>query len=191
MRFAPLLALAAFAAGALLAGPALATTQLHLDTRALVLGSSEIVVGTIASAQPRWSADKKKIFTDVEVKVSESLKGAPGKSVTLTQLGGELDGIRYSIPGGPLFRPGEEALIFVWRDSKGRAQVNGLAQGKFDIARDAKSGVATVQRVGPGLGVRDARGLEALKAGEPAARIPLDELKREIRRVLANPEAGR
>lgn len=170
-----------------------ATTLRHLDTRSLTLGSSDIVVGAVESTTPRWSADRKKIFTDIDIRVAESLKGAGGGSgerLTLTQLGGEIDGVRYSIPGGPLFRRGEEALVFVWRDAKGQAQVNGLAQGKFDITRDA-TGAAMVQRSAPGFAVKDVRRLNALKSGEATPRITLDELKLEIRRVLATPEAGR
>jgi hypothetical protein len=162
----------------------------HLDTRSLSLGSSDIVIGSVESTRSRWSDDHKKIFTDVDLRVSESLKGGGAERLTLTQLGGEMDGIRYSVPGGPLFRRGEEAVVFVWRDARGTPQVNGLAQGKFDIARDAK-GVATVQRAVPGFAIKDVRRLSSLKTGESAPRIPLDDLRREIRRALATPEGGR
>ena len=170
--------------------PAFATTMRHLDTRSLVVGSSEIVVGTVESTRAHWSADHKKIFTDVDIAVSESLKGGGAPRITLSQLGGELDGIRYSVQGGPLFRAGEEAVVFVWRDARGTAQVNGLAQGKFDITRDAK-GVATVQRGVPGFAVQDVRHLNSVQAGRPAPRLTLDDLKGEIRRVLEQPEDGR
>ena len=84
-----------------LAGPAAATTMRHLDTRSLTLGSSDIVVGEVTAVQPHWDAGHRKIFTDVEVRVSQSLKGTSSETITLTQLGGELDGVRYSVPGGP------------------------------------------------------------------------------------------
>ncbi len=171
--------------------PASATTMRHLDTRGLTLGSSEIVVGAVQATRARWNADRSKIFTEVDLRVAESLKGAGTQLITLTQLGGEIDGVKYSIPGGPLFRAGEEALVFVWRDPKGVAQVNGLAQGKFDITRDAKTGTATVQRAAPGFAIKDVRRLASVQSGESTPRIALDELKREIRRVLATPEAGR
>jgi hypothetical protein len=179
------------ATGAVLAPLASATTMRRLDTRDLTLESSEIVVGQVQTVRPRWSADHKKIFTDVDVAVSRSLKGDGASHLTLTQFGGELDGVKVSVPGGPLFRPGEEALLFVWRDAKGRAQVNGLAQGKFDVIRDAKSGAVTVQRSTPGFAVKDARSLASVRAEEATRRITLDELEREIRSVLAHPEAGR
>ena len=174
-----------------LAAAASATTMRHLETRDLTLGSSEIVIGTVVGTRSYWSEDRRRIFTDVDVQVSRSLKGEASGRLTLVQLGGEVDGVRYSIPGGPLFRSGEEALLFVWRDTRGRPQVNGLAQGKFDIERDPANGKATVQRTVAGFAVRDARRLESAAPGQPAPRLPLDDLVREIQRTLSSKEAGR
>ena len=121
--------------------------------------------------------------------MSESLKGAPGERLALTQLGGDLDGFRYAVPGSPLFRTGEEALLFVWRDPQGRAQVNALAQGKFDITTDPATGAKTVQRDVGGTQVRDVRALSLVRPGERAPRLPLVEMVGEIRRILE--EGGR
>lgn len=166
-----------------------ATQMVHLDTQALVLGSDDIVVGQVESIRPRWNAAHTKIFTDVSVRVTQTLKGGAGERLTLTQLGGEVDGVRYTVPGCPAFVAGEEALLFVWRDARGQAQVNGLAQGKFDIRRDPATGEATVQRSVPGLAVRDPRMLRLVPQGQAAPRIRLSELVREIQRTLA--EDGR
>jgi hypothetical protein len=180
------LLLAAFALWAL---PATATQMNHLDTRALSRGSSDIVIGTVERVQPRWDAAHKRILTDIDVRVSESLKGGGGGVITLTQMGGELDGVRLEIEGSPAFRPGQESLFFLWRDRTGRAQVNGLAQGKFDIRRDARTGAATVRRPLPGFGARDARSLALVPAGERAPDLSLDAIRAEIRTAMQ--EAGR
>ena len=163
--------------------------MLHQTLRDLTLGSSDIVIGQVEETRTHWDESHTKIVTDVTVRVSESLKGAGGNVLTLTQLGGDLDGFRYSVPGSPLFRPGEEALLFVWRDAQGRAQVNGLAQGKFEIATDPATGAQTVQRASEGLRVRDARTLSLVPAGEPAPGLPLGDMLGEIRAILA--EGGR
>lgn len=174
----------------LAASPAGATQMRHLDTRALVRGSSDIVVGTVDAVRSYWNAEHTRILTDVTVRVGESLKGAPGATLTLTQVGGEVDGMRYDIEGSPRFTAGEEALLFVWRDARGRAQVNGLAQGKFDIRRDPATGAAHVQRSLPGFGVRDVRTLSLVPAGEEApGSLRLEDIRREIQRALT--EAGR
>jgi hypothetical protein len=173
----------------LLAPLAGASQVLHQTLRDLTLGSSDIVIGQVEGARAHWDASHRKIVTEITVQVSESLKGAPPGRLTLTQLGGDVDGFRYSVPGNPLFRAGEEALLFVWRDAKGRAQVNGLAQGKFDITTNAATGERTVQRALEGLRVREARTLSLVKAGEPAPQLGLGDMLGEIRTILA--EGGR
>ena len=175
---------------ALAAPAARATQMLHLDTETLVRGSADIVVGKVESLKPHWNAAHTKIFTDVSVRITESLKGGVGDRLTLTEIGGEVDGVRYSVSGCATFVPGEEALLFVWRDSAGRAQVNGLGQGKFDIRRDPETGTATVQRSVPGLAVRDARTLKLVPEEQAGPRIPLEDLVREIKQVL-NAGGGR
>ena len=180
----------ATALAVILFAPAAGASQvLHQTLRDLTLGSSDIVIGRVEGTRAHWDESHRKIVTEVTVQVSESLKGAPAGPITLTQLGGDLDGFRYAIPGNPLFRPGEEALLFVWRDAKGRAQVNGLAQGKFDITTDAATGERTVQRAPEGLRVREARTLRLVKAGEQAPQLRLGDMLGEIRTILA--EGGR
>jgi hypothetical protein len=171
------------------AAPASATQVLHQTLRDLTLGSSDIVIGQVEETRTRWNASRTKILTDVTIRVGESLKGAPGERITLTQLGGDLDGFRYSVPGNPLFRPGEEALVFVWRDPQGRAQVNAMSQGKFEIGADAETGERTVQRSVSGLQVRDLRTLRLVRPGERAPRLRLTDMVGEIQRILE--EGGR
>ena len=167
-----------------------ATTMQHLETRDLVVGSSEVVIGEVEGTRSYWNPAHTRILTDVSVRVSRALKGDPGTRLTLTQLGGEVDGVRVTVHGAPAFRAGEEALVFVWRDSKGRAQVNGLAQGKFEITRDPATGEARVER-GAGFVTRDARTLATAAEGvSGAGPLRLAELVAEIERVLAK-EAGR
>lgn len=178
-------------AAALLVVPARATSLRHLDVRDLTLESSDIVVGVVEGSHSYWNDARTRILTDVEVRVTRSLKGAPGGHLTLTQLGGEVDGARYTVPGCPAFTTGEEALFFVWRDARGRAQVNGLGQGKFDIRRDPVTGVRTVQRTGPGFAVKDLRALRALQAGEARPELLLDDLIAEIGHALAGDRAPR
>ncbi|TMQ71669.1 MAG: hypothetical protein E6K81_09560 [Candidatus Eisenbacteria bacterium] len=177
-------------AATLLATPGRATSLRHLDVHDLTLESSDIVIGVVEGSRSYWNDARTRILTDVDVRVTRSLKGNPGARLTLTQLGGEVDGARYTVPGCPAFQAGEEALFFVWRDARGRAQVNGLGQGKFDIRRDPATGVRTVQRAGPGFAVRDVRALRALPAGEAQPQLLLDDLIAEIGRALAD-GAGR
>jgi hypothetical protein len=172
---------------ALLAPPVHATQVVRLDTPALVRGSSDIVIGTVENSVSRWNAGHTRIVTDVTVRVDESLKGGGTSRLTLTQMGGDVDGLHLEVDGSPAFRAGQQSVFFVWRDSHGRAQVNGLAQGKFDIERDAASGRASVHRDLGELALRDPRTARLMRANAADGRVNLDDFKAEIRRAIAAP----
>src|SRR5262245_42185049 len=108
--------------GACLATAAAATSLIQLDTPALVRGSHDIVIGRVVSQRSHWNPGHSRILTDIVVAVDETLKGTTdaGGTITLTQLGGVVDGARLAVAGSPTFAPGEEALLFVWRDPDGR-----------------------------------------------------------------------
>lgn len=166
-----------------------ASQVIHLDTRGLTRESSDIVIGRVGEQHVHWNAAHTMIVTDVTILVDQSLKGGGATSLTLTQVGGEVDGMRYNVDGSPRFNPGEEVLVFAWRDATGRPQVDGLGQGKFEILRDRATGAKVVQRSLPGLGVADPRSLRATPSTGARTRVPLDDLVREIRAAMA--EAGR
>ena len=175
-----------FSALALLATacPAHATQVIPMDTRELVHSSSDIVVATVQQVRSYWNAAHTRIQTDVTVHVGEALKGAGASNVTITQMGGEVDGLRLSIAGTPAFKPGEDALLFLWKDAKGRRLVNGLAQGKFDIERDPVSGEAFVRRSLDGLTLlRGKTGAHVTAEAQPS-RTRLSDFKREIQQAL-------
>jgi hypothetical protein len=174
---------------ALVAAPARATQVQHLDTRQLTISSSDVLVGRVQDVRAHWNEKHTKIFTDVTVRVTDALKGATTPTVIVTQLGGTVDGLRYEVEGCPGFTPGEDALLFLWRDPSGRAQLNGLGQGKFEISIDPRSGKRMVQRRTEGLAVREARLLSTVPDGHPAPPIPLDDLLAEIKATIA--EGGR
>jgi len=172
-----------------LALPAGATQVIRMDTRELVRSSSDIVVGSVEKVRSSWNAAHTRIVTEVTVNVGEALKGTGGSSVTITQMGGEVGGMRLSIAGSPVFQPGEQALLFLWTDAKGRRLVNGLAQGKFDIERDAMSGELLVRRNLDGLSLLPQKGGARAMAQATSPATRLEDFKREIAQALR--EAGR
>lgn len=173
--------------GMLCAPIAQGTQMVLLDTKTLTLGSSDIVIGEVEAVASRWNTARTRIVTDVTLRVSRSLKGERER-IVMTHPGGTVGHVRTTVPGCPIFTVGEEALLFVWRDTRGRAQVNGLGQGKFDIRRDPATGERVVQRSAPGLAVRDARRLGLVRPGEPTPALPLGDLVREIEDVLSGVE---
>ena len=175
--------LAALAALAI-APPAHATQVIQMDTRDLVRSSSDIVVGSVDRVRSYWNANHTRILTDVTVNVGESLKGDASHAVTITQMGGVVDGMRLTIDGTPVFKPGEQAVLFLWRDAQGRRLVNGLAQGKFDIQRDASTGELLVRRSLDGLSLLNARTRAGVGAQAVEPRTRLDDFRRQILQAL-------
>lgn len=180
---------AALLALAALAAPLGATTVVPMDTRALVSRSNDIVIGEVLAVRSRWNEDRSRIVTDVTLRVDQTLKGGASGELTLTQIGGEVDGLRYTVEGAPRFSAGEQALLFAWRDRAGRPQVSGLAQGKFDIRRDPATGARWLSRPLPGL-AREPLRLGARRSGVPEGTALLDDTMRELQRVIAE-DAGR
>jgi hypothetical protein len=127
-------------AGLLLLGlPAAATTMLRLDVPELAQSSDTVVHGTVRRVESRWSGDRRRIITDVEIQVTESLKGQPGSTVLVIQPGGKMGDIGQIVHGTASFTPGEEVVVFLERRGASAFQLSGMAQGKYQVRRAADS----------------------------------------------------
>jgi hypothetical protein len=127
-------------AGLLLLGlPAVATTMLRLDVPELALSSDTVVHGTVRRVESRWSGDHRRIITDVEIQVTEALKGQPGSTVLLIQPGGAVGDIGQVVHGSASFAPGEEVVVFLARQGASAFKLSGMAQGKYQVRRAADS----------------------------------------------------
>ncbi|MCP3141174.1 hypothetical protein [Pyxidicoccus xibeiensis] len=122
---------------ALLGGmPAVATTQLAVDLSGLARGSDAVVHGVVRRVESRWSGDKMRIVTDVEIQVTESLKGQPGGTVLVTQPGGRVGDVGQVVHGLAAFTPGEEVVVFLEKRGARAFRVHAMAQGKYQVRRD-------------------------------------------------------
>jgi hypothetical protein len=82
----------------------------------------------------RWTADRARIVTDVELEVAEAYKGAPAHTVVVTQPGGVVGPVGQLVEGVARFEPGEEVVAFLEAHGP-RYALTGLAQGKFVVDR--------------------------------------------------------
>jgi len=133
---------AAALAAVCIGGGASASTFIKTDVPELTLSSEVIVRGVVKRVQSRWAGDGSMIVTDVEVVVSESLKGQPDRTVVITQPGGSVGDIGQKVSGLASFAEGEEVLVFLGPKRKGHFQVRGALQGKYRIERSSPSGPA-------------------------------------------------
>jgi hypothetical protein len=147
-------------------------------TVADLAGRSDLVVrGRVAGVQVRWSSSGRLPVTVVELEILEVLEGhlPPFRVVTVTQPGGQKDGVGLDYAGRPRFQIGEETVLFLSRRAGGRFIPVGLAQGKFGVEPPGPSGERALSR--------DLRGVSLTPApGEIVPPVPanLGELRRQL-----------
>jgi hypothetical protein len=128
-----------------------ATTLLRTDVAELSYASDAVVHGTVRRVESRWSGDRRRIVTDVEIEVTESLKGQAGGRVVVTQPGGKVGDIGQMVHGLASFTPGEEVVVFLEQRGKDAFRVSGMAQGKFQVKREGKTALAVPEPTGDSL----------------------------------------
>jgi len=178
-KFTPLsrlLLASVFALAAATSGQA--TIMQYLEVEDLTRLSSDIFHGRVVETSTYWSADRTQIYTAIKLEVRETFKGrvTAGQTVTVTQLGGEKDGVLLDFAGRPQFSVGESAVLFTARGRQSDFLIIGLKQGKLrvegsDAVRDL-SGIHLMERAGGG---------RTLQTVQPKrTRFGLDELRRRI-----------
>jgi hypothetical protein len=120
-----------------------------MDLAELVEESELVAVARVMGQQASYD-ERGRIVTDVQMQVEETKKGdvAPGASVVVRRLGGEIDGIAMRIEGEPAFEDGELVLLF-GRDPHHRALLRpvGMSQGAMRIfERDGERWVRSATR---------------------------------------------
>lgn len=120
---------------ATLNSPVHATVMRYLEIEELARLSTNVIHGEILSTKVYWDESHTRILTAVRVRISESLKGNthPNDIVTITQAGGELDGLRQEYFGRPIYTVGESVVLFTKPGRQGDHLVIGLKQGKLRI----------------------------------------------------------
>lgn len=136
---------AAGVAGALLLGLVLAPGAQALlqyqTTEQLVAGATDIIAGKITSAQPRQDSGSSYIYTDIVVQIDDKAKGTLNKqsTVTFSQVGGRVGGLKVEASEFPTFTAGEEVVLYLYYiEGKGYVVYNGLG-GKQLVSFDAST----------------------------------------------------
>ena len=163
-------------------GDAEATVMKFMEVEELARLSSEVIRGEVLATKCYWSGDRQRIFTAVQVRVAESFKGTRrgGETVTITQLGGEKDGMRLDYSGRPEFVVGEAVVLFTRPGRNDDLVVVALKQGKMkvegrEVVRDF-AGITLLDEVKAGVSAR------SMPTEARRVRLSLDELRRRIAR---------
>jgi hypothetical protein len=178
----------------LLTATAHATTLQRLDVPALVQRAEVVVRGQVTSVST--SLERGKVYTTVQIKVEQALKGAPGDSVTLRLIGGRHGDLVTLVHGQPQFRQDERVVVFLERSRPERPfVVTGMTQGKFRVTEDkdgktrwASAELGEVNLVEPTLHTPQSGDAGSLLPAKPSAvhlaPQTLEALEQQIRDVV-------
>jgi hypothetical protein len=123
--------------GALLfAPPARAFDLIRRSLPELAQESALLFIGRCEAVTCHWNDDHSLILTASRFRVTRVLKGAPGETVTLDELGGVVGDRAMDAADAPHYAVGEEVLLCVHRTELGRWVTFGGGQGRFEIVRD-------------------------------------------------------
>ena len=171
------------------ARPAQATILREMSLAELTASADRIVVARVVGQESRWEGTR--IVTDVELQVRDVAKGnvTAGEHLSVTVLGGSVDGIGMKVIGEARFVLGEQALVFIAGTTRD-AQVVGMTLGRMPVTLNpaTRTEVVRADYAGASLLVPDAHG--RLRVSRvPRARLgarPLADVLAEIR-LLARP----
>ena len=171
---------------AVLAPLAAGATLERLSLERLTLSSTAIVSGR--STGSRVVRQGPLLYTVYSFEVEQTIKGEPGRRVSVSLPGGELDGMGQQFGGVPELETGREYLLFLWRGPSGRVQITGLSQGLFEIVRPDGGPARVIRRPDADVVIAPAPGPSAAAGAETPAELPLADVLAGVRAALA---AGR
>jgi len=123
----------------LFSGTVFSSSIKQLDINELLSQSELAFEGQVSDITTRWNANKTDIFTDIIFRVDEVIFGDySGQTMTLTFVGGSIDGATMTIEGSEMPSMDESGIYFV--SSTTQQLVNplvGWSQGHFLTKRDA------------------------------------------------------
>ncbi len=146
-----------------------ATVLLPADLGELARGSQAIIHGRVTSVRAEWVAGHRRIDSFVTVEAIEYFKGDFGRAVTFRVPGGQIGRYRSVTVGAPVFREGDEVVLFLGARGPSVPYVLGLSQGVFRVVADTATGRRLVTPPALVAGVEPA----AVRRGDPARR-PID-----------------
>jgi len=163
-----------------------ATVVLEVGLEEMTNASQVILHGTVSAVEVKErSGQPGAIYTEITFRAEEVLKGSarvPSSGLlTISLVGGTLNGQTLKIPGMPVFQPGEEVVIFLEATATNYA-ICGLQQGLFRV--NSKDAVKRVSRTVAGLGMarmgKDGR-FELSEDATNTEGFPLAALLKEVK----------
>jgi hypothetical protein len=144
-----------------------ATTVIPPSFNELVNEAEIIFQGTVTSVHHQWVGEgaQRHIVSYVTFKVEESLKGNPGKEITLRMFGGTVDGQTMQASDAPKFKVGDRDVLFVEHNGTQFIPLVGIMYGRYRVQRDENGRDMILTDKGAPLSSTDQVGKESVSTG--------------------------
>jgi hypothetical protein len=149
----------------------------------LVRDARVIVVGRVVEVRAQWAEGRRRVESVVVVEANGYLKGDYGPRLAFKVPGGEIGRYRSVTVGAPVFRDGDEVVLFLDAEGPALPHLVGFSQGVLRLVRDAGTGRAMV--LAP---PRDAAGTAAqpVARGDASRRaVAIDAFAATVRAMVA------
>lgn len=154
------------------------------DLPTLVREAQSIVLGRVSDVRGVVRPGTKRIDSYVVFEVDESLKtsaaGARG-TVVFRTLGGVLGRYRTVVHGSPVFKAGDEAVVFLGRGAT--PYPIGLSQGVFRVRADRATGERRI--LAPPMLIDPARRMTVRRGDGTRVPVPVDSFSAMVRALAA------
>ena len=112
-----------------------ATVIVPSDFGEMVTGSQVVVHGRVTDVRSQMVGDRRTIESVVTVSVQDAIKGEAGSTVYVRVPGGVVGRYRRFMVGAPVFKPGEEVVLFLTGRPPSIPMPFGLSQGVYRVSR--------------------------------------------------------
>ncbi len=165
-----------------------ATVVIPVDLKTLAARAEAIAHGRVIDVRSEWAQAGRQVQTIVTIEVSNYLKGNLGAQVVFRVPGGQIGPYRSVRVGAPVFRSGDEVVVFLAANGPAFPHIVGFHQGVFRVVADPSTGrrlVASPILTGP------ARTSKPIVRGDPARKpVALETFENQVRALVeqARPE---
>ena len=123
------------AAAVMTVSTARATVLVPGTLNELVRDARVVVIGRVVEVRAQWTEGRRRVETVVVVEADAYLKGDYGPRLAFKVPGGEMGRYRSVMVGAPVFREGDEVVLFLDADGPVLPHLVGFSQGVLRLSR--------------------------------------------------------
>ncbi len=156
--------------------PTGATTLARMGLDQLAGAADAVARVRCVRVESRW--ENGSIWTISSFDLIETMKGSSPARILVRLPGGHVGHMTAIVDGAPIFRSGDDAVIFLERSSAGGFSISGWVQGTFRISRDPQTGNESVTQDSSSFAVFDSA-TRTFRA-EGVHRMPIDQFRQTL-----------